>query len=71
MPAENEDEFREWLEASRVDTLVTSARGRLAVKVRGAFAAACRPGSRVRYTVEAYERRDGRRIRGLKVDPLE
>lgn len=70
LPADNEDEFREWLQSNRIDTFVSLVQGKLGVKIRGNLAAECRPGSRIRYTIEAVDRRDGRRILGIKVEPF-
>src|SRR5688500_5628165 len=70
MPADNGDEFYDWLRSNRIDTIVDKVDGKPAVKIRGRFAAQCRPGRKIRYTVERFDRSDGRRIRGVKVESL-
>jgi hypothetical protein len=64
------DEFYDWLQSNLIDTIVDKVDGRPAVKIRGRFAAQCRPGNKIRCTVERYDRRDGWRIRGVKVELL-
>ena len=40
------------------------------LQIRGSSVAQCRPGRKTRYPVERDDRRDGRRIRGVKVEPF-
>jgi hypothetical protein len=70
MPIDNEAEFSAWLRTNGVDTSITMVRNKPTAKIRGSLAAECHPGSRICYTIEAVDRRDGRRIRGIKVEPF-
>jgi hypothetical protein len=70
LPADNDADFSNWLRTTGVDTSITKLSNKPTVKIRGSLAAECRPGSRIRYTIEAVDRRDGRRIRGIKVEPF-
>jgi hypothetical protein len=70
MAADNGDELTAWITAHGIDTHFTKIGGRPAVKIRGRLAAQCRPGLRIRHTIEVYDRRDGRRVRGVSVEPL-
>jgi hypothetical protein len=70
LPADNGDDLRTWIQTNGIETSFTTVNGHPAGKIRGKLAAKCHPGLRIRHTIAIYDRRDGRRIRGVVVDPL-
>ena len=67
LPASNWRELLAFWKRARIATRLESSRGKPSVKVRGALAARCVPGTSVAYEIETQERADGRRIRGVGV----
>ena len=70
LPADNGEELRTWIQTNGIETSFTTVNGAPAVKIRGKLAAQCHPGLRIRHTIAIYDRRDGRRIRGVAVDSI-
>jgi hypothetical protein len=69
LPVDNAAAFTQWLAENRIDTTVGTVRGMPGVKMRGQFAAACRPGQKIRYTIEARDLGAKKCICGLRVLP--
>ena len=67
LPADNYGEFDDWLQSNGIDTKINPKSG---IKIRGSLAAECNPGVKIRHKIELWDRSDGRRIRGLSVQPF-
>ncbi len=70
LTVENGEDLQKWWRENDVATVLTTAAGRPRIRIRGIFAAACAPGSKIRLTIGLDERNGGRRIRGLSVEQL-
>ena len=70
LPVDNGDELEEFFRVEKRDTRLKYAYGKPLICVRGELAKLCKPGAHVRHTIEAYDRKDGKRIRGIEIKVL-
>jgi hypothetical protein len=70
---ENADELRRFWADERIVTRLDWAGDDPPLVTIGAkeFVSRCQPGDRVDYTIETWDRRDGRRIRGVSLTMIE
>ncbi len=66
----NGAELEKFFRAEKIDTKLGYAEGKPLICVKKKLACQCKPGDRVCLTIEAYDRKDGRRIRGINIDVL-
>jgi superfamily I DNA/RNA helicase len=71
LPVDNGDELLAWWRAQGITTIIAPFAGKPSIKIRDPFSAKCYPGQKIRHTIEVYERKDGRGIRGLRVEPAQ
>jgi len=67
---DNGAELEEFFKVEKIDTKLTYAEGKPLICVREKFASCCKPGNHIRHTIEVYDRKDGRRIRGIGIKVL-
>ena len=67
---DNGGELEKIFKIEKIDTKLGYAEGKPLICVRGKLANHCKPGDRVCHTIETYDRRDGKRIRGVDLEVL-
>lgn len=67
---DNGAELEEFFKVEKIDTKLGYAEGKPLICVRGKLASCCKPGNRVRHIIETYDRKDGKRIRGIDIEVL-